>query len=138
MNRWLGQLRPWLSRNRSWLGRASLVIGAALVAAQLLPALTANHQVIRFDFGQQSHPVTQVAFTWTQEGDDPLHGGATLTPLADDSEPLSHAFRVPDGLYRFDLQVERTDAQGHRTQTNYVRRVALDGNPTTLLLHPHH
>ena len=138
MSRWQTRIAPWLQRNRTWLSRAVLMVGVALVAAQLLPGLIASRQVVMFDFGHDRRRVKQLTFTWTREGGDPIQGGATLTPPLHHLEPLSHSFRVPDGLYRFELTVERTDAQGRSTNVDYVRRVALEGHPTTLLLHDRH
>ena len=136
MSRWQEQIEPWLQRHRTWLGRAILMVGVALVAGQLLPGFIASRQEVKFDFGDDRRPVNQLTFTWTREDGDPIQGGATLTLAASHpSSPLSHTLQVPNGRYRFELRVERTDAQGRPTHVDYVRRVALEGQPTTLLLH---
>lgn len=127
---------------RFWRRRAAhllLLLGAALVASQLLGAMP-REQTLLFSPPPGSQ-VLSLQAVWSDEDGDEL-GGVTLHYPKGRVSPIRHRLELANGEYEIQIDVqflsEAAGKPGARSKTNLRRRVTLRGGETPISLHQPH
>jgi len=86
-------------------------------------------------------PAEQLEVSWTPDSENEPQGGFSMKLAPKSSRILRHTAELANGPYRFDIVVTRVQvsgepvaAQADPPTTSYVRRVTLEGVPTTIHL----
>ncbi|MDX2054087.1 MAG: hypothetical protein SFV15_16935 [Polyangiaceae bacterium] len=134
--------KPWW---RSLVGRASL-LGGVLALVTLIGPRMPHEQELAFNLGKAE--AQQLEVSWTPESEVEAQGGFSLNLAAKPSRIVRHTAELPNGSYRFDIvvtpspiapaveakQASNSSPTPSASTTTYVRRVTLEGGPTTIHL----
>lgn len=127
-----------LSALRPWAGRATL-LGGTLGFIVLVSPKVPREQELAFRLGQSS--AEELMVSWTPDAEIEPQGGFSLNLGARGPATVRHIVSLPNGQYRFDIAVTRAytaaaaaPLTSPQRTTHYVRRVTLDGDPTTIHL----
>lgn len=147
--------------NRARFARLFLLGGLAFAVSTLLPSVP-REQILLFRL-EQTAGVKKLNATWTVPGRSEPSGGVTLHFNAQSPRNIRHALSLPNGPYVLDISIERTEgsqsvatspnrtsvlnaaagqapgrvdttSQREPLQTNFVRRVNLEGGETVIRL----
>lgn len=116
---------------RRYGARALLLVGIAVAALELAPAVPREHGLV-FEL-DDPRQVRRLDATWTDLGASEPRGGVTLRFDRPPPRRIRHAVTLPHGNYVLTIDVERRMA-GATRQTTHTRRVSLQGGETTIVL----
>lgn len=120
--------------SRAWAARV-LLVGMALLAWQLVPALPRDQDVALVLKKDDSIRVRRIDVSWKQSNDDEVLGVVTLN-FPNGAPPVVHeTMSLPNGQYLLTVRIEAVTADSKEKRvTTQTRNVTLEGGSIRVFL----